>query len=206
METSDVIALFAVLIAGCSLAFTWKNHALAREAEKRAIASEMRSEASELRSIEAFEKAEKQERRGYWNRPIEAFGRLVTCHAMDEKAQDRLADCRLALMSLLDHVSEEEYPGIGDYIPLTHGITALHYEKSLLAMKGKPKTIETISEAHEPIVQWLSACISNLRVLQNSENSEDLRAALGRSLQNYRDVYRQLKGSEYKRMDLGAEV
>lgn len=206
METSDLIAAFALLIAGGSFVFTWKNHSLARQSEKRAVAAELRADASEARAIEAFDKAEKQERRSYWNRPIEAMGRLVTCHAMDEKTQDRLAECRLALMSLSDHVSEEEYPGIGDYIPLTHGITALHYEKSLQKMKGKPATVDLISKAHEPVVDWLSKGINNLRVLQNTENSEELRESLARSLENYRDIYSQMKGSEYKPMDLGTEI
>lgn len=197
METSDIIATIALAIAFGSLLFTWRNHVLAQEAEKRAIAAELRASASEIRAIEAAEKAEKQERRGLWNRPIEALGQLVTKHGLEKETPDLIAQARIALMFLSDNLSEEDYPGIGEYLGITHGITAMHYEKSVAAMEGSPKSVEVMSRVHAPVAEWISASISNLRLLQNSELDDDLRSKLTESLDNYRDIFRDMRGRSF---------
>lgn len=197
METSNVIALGALTIAIGSLIFTWRSHVLARGAEKRAIMAELRASASEIRAIEAAEKAEKQERRGLWNRPIEALGQLVTKHGLEKETPDLIAQARIALMFLCDNLSEEDYPGIGDYLGITHGITAMHYERSIDAMAGEAKSVDVLSRAHAPVAQWLSTSISNLRLLQNSEIDDDMRSKLAESLSNYQDIFREMSGRSF---------
>lgn len=204
MEISDIIAGLALLASAISLVFVWLGHnranradIRAKEADERAKKADARAERADERAIKAAEKSEEQERRRLWNRSIEALGALVTSTANDEPTPIRLAEARMALMSLVDELSEEDYPGIGDYMALTHGITAKQYEKSAAAMNGKPKTVDVVSKAHEPVVHWLSAAISNLRRLRNSQQSDNLKKDLAESLNDYRIVYKNLGGVEY---------
>lgn len=193
MDFSDVISVGALLVAGGGLCFTWQSSRRSKRAEERALAAEMRSDASEKRAIEAAEKAERQEKHALWGRAVTALNELVTCDARSQEVRSRLTQLRISLTELGDGLNQEVYPGLDEYFALTHGITALHYDRSLAQMEGKPSTTEVIWEAHKPIVDWLSACIQNFRLLRSSEPGPELMEQLGQSLANYREVHQQLK-------------
>lgn len=192
MDTSDVIAIAALAAGLTGLFFTWRGDRRSKRAEARADGAETRAKAAELRAIKAVEDAERQERKSLWGNVVIALNEMVTQNALSAEIQGLLTKLRISLTELVDGISEEDYPNISEYTGLAHGITALHYEASLAQLSGKEHTSENVWRAHKPVIDWLSACIQNFRLLRNSEPSPELREQLSTSLQNYREVYEKM--------------
>lgn len=173
-----VMSIIALIMSGlgslCALVgviFTANATLKAQKADQRADKAESRAERSEQRAIKAEKWAEEQRQSTLWGNAIAGLQEMVSFHAMTPEIPTKIMNLRIALTELSDGLPEDEFPRVDKYMAGIHGVTALLYERSMFRVANEDGSVDSISSAHEPIVDWLSACIGNLRLLRRTTNA-----------------------------------